>query len=314
VSQEGSRIKFVYDIIAEAGEKETEVDVSITVDGKAYKSTDLHLDGAFGKVMPGKEKIIYWNLLQEFPQGLNSDFSWEITAVGGKTFTDKNTGIELVSVKGGCYSMGDTSGDGYPNEKPVHKVCVSNFYIGKYEVTQGQWKRVMGSNPSRFSSCGENCPVENVSWNDVQEFIGKLNRQSGKNYRLPTEAEWEYAARSGGKSQKYSGGDDLDSVGWYSSNSGGKTHPVGQKRPNGLGIYDMTGNVWEWCSDWHGDKYYSESPRDNPMGPSSGSTRVGRGGSWGNLAAHARASLRFRLDPDSRDVILGFRLVAPRGQ
>lgn len=314
VSQEGSRVKFVYDIIAEAGEKEAEVDVSITVEGRAYKATDLHLDGAFGKVKPGRGKIIYWNVLQEFPQGLNSDFNWEITAEGGKAYTDKNTGIELVFVKGGCYSMGDTFGDGSSDERPVHNVCLSDFYIGKYEVTQGQWQKVMGRNPSHFSNCGDNCPVENVSWDDIQDFISRFNRQTGRNYRLPTEAEWEYAARSGGKSQKYAGGNDVDSVAWYSSNSGGKTHPVGQKRPNGLGIYDMSGNVWEWCKDWYGSDYYSQSQRDNPTGPSSGSYRVDRGGSWVLSAAYARASYRFRYDPDDRGNSLGFRLALPRGQ
>ena len=227
---------------------------------------------------------------------------------------DSATGIQMIFVKGGCYQMGDTFGDGDKDEKPVHNVCVSNFYIGKYEVTQGQWKKVMGSNPSSFSSCGDSCPVENVSWNDVQEFIGKLNRQSGKNYRLPAEAEWEYAARSGGKSQKYSGGNEVDDVAWYSSNSGSKTHPVGQKQPNSLGIYDMTGNVWEWCNDWYGEKYYGESPRDNPQGPSSGSGRVIRGGSWFDNAAYARASYRIRNNLVYRDYDLGFRLVAPRGQ
>ncbi len=166
-----------------------------------------------------------------------------------------------------------------------------------------------GNNPSYFSNCGDNCPVEQVSWNDIQDFIRILNQRTGKNYRLPTEAEWEYAARGGGKSDKYSGGNDVDSVAWYTSNSGGKTHPVGRKKPNGLGIYDMTGNVWEWCSDWYGDGYYRSSPRDNPQGPSSGGFRVLRGGSWYDSARYSRASVRLMLNPDYRYNYVGFRLV-----
>lgn len=142
----------------------------------------------------------------------------------------------------------------------------------------------MGSNPSHFSSCGDKCPVESVSWNDAQDFISRLNSRTGKRYRMPTEAEWEYAARSGGKREKYAGGNDVDAVAWYGSNSGSRTHPVGQKQPNGLGLYDMSGNVWEWCQDWYGGSYYNQSSRDNPGGPSSGSSRVIRGGGWVNAA------------------------------
>ncbi|MDO9289258.1 MAG: SUMF1/EgtB/PvdO family nonheme iron enzyme [Thermodesulfovibrionales bacterium] len=222
-------------------------------------------------------------------------------------YTD-SSGIEMVFVRGGCYQMGDTFGDGSSDEKPVHKVCVDDFYIGKYEVTQGQWKAIMGNNPSSFSSCVDNCPVENVSWNDIQDFINKLNQKTGKNYRLPAEAEWEYAARSGGKSEKYSGNNDIDSVAWYTSNSGSKTHPVGQKAANGLGIYDMSGNVLEWVSDWHGDKYYSKSPKNNPKGPNSGSLRVLRGGSWGYSVRSARTANRDWSYPGSRLRDVGFRV------
>lgn len=221
------------------------------------------------------------------------------------------TGMELVFVKGGCYQMGDTFGDGFSYEKPVHEVCVDDFYIGKYEVTQGQWKAIMGNNPSSFKDCGDNCPVESVSWNDIQDFINKLNQKTGKSYKLPTEAEWEYAARSGGKNEKYSGGNDIDSVAWYNKNSGSKTHPVGQKKPNGLGIYDMSGNVWEWVNDWDDENYYKNSPKDNPKGPSSGSLRVLRGGSGisGSGAWGTRTAIRIGLNPGIRDRDLGFRLV-----
>jgi len=224
-------------------------------------------------------------------------------------FTDQTTGIEFVSVPGGCFQMGDNFGDGTADEKPVHEVCVSNFAIGKYEVTQGQYKRIMGSNPSKFSSCGDSCPVEIVSWNDAQDFIRELNSQSGRSYRLPTESEWEYAARSGGKQEKYSGGDNVDAVAWYDSNSGLKTLPVGQKQPNGLGIYDMSGNVWEWVSDWYGP--YPSGHQLDPQGPSSGSGRVSRGGGWSYDARYVRAAGRNNNSPGSRSYRLGFRLASP---
>jgi formylglycine-generating enzyme required for sulfatase activity len=225
---------------------------------------------------------------------------------------DPYTGIEFVGVPGGCFQMGDTFGDGTNWEKPVHEVCVSGFSIGKYEVTQGQWKKVVGSNPSFFSNCGDDCPVEQVSWNDVQEFTRKLNQQTGGSFRLPTEAEWEFAARRGGKSEKYSGGNDVDSVAWYSNNSGSKTHPVGQKRANELGIHDMSGNVYEWVSDW-GNSYNSDRQQD-PTGPSLGSFRVFRGGSWDYDAGRVRAAARTHNVPDSRYNFLGFRLASPAVQ
>ena len=203
--------------------------------------------------------------------------------------------------------MGDTFGDGESDEKPFHEVCVDDFYMGKYEVTQKEWTEVMGSNPS-YSKNRDNCPVEQVSYNDAQDFISRLNSKTGKNYRLPTEAEWEYAARSGGRSEKYSGGNNVDSVAWYDSNSGNKTHPVGQKEANGLGLYDMSGNVWEWCSDWYADDYYRKSPRDNPKGADSGQYRVLRGGSWNYSPQDLRASDRYRSYPDSRNDYVGFRV------
>ena len=204
--------------------------------------------------------------------------------------------------------MGSNSGE--EEEKPVHSVTLSSFNIGKYEVTQAQWKAVMGYNPSYFTDC-ENCPVENVSWKDIQEYISKLNSQTGKNYRLPTEAEWEYAAK-GGKNSKgftYSGSNDLNSVAWFSENSDSTTHSVGSKQPNELGIYDMCGNVWEWCNDWYGT--FSSRSETNPTGASSGYDRVLRGGSWNDDANFNRSANRNANFPNGVFIDYGFRLVLP---
>ena len=215
----------------------------------------------------------------------------------------------MVYVEGGTFTMGATpeqGSDAYDAEKPAHQVTLSSFSIGKYEVTQEEWQAVMGSNPSYFK--GAKRPVETVSWNDCQEFIRKLNQMTGMRFRLPTEAEWEYAARGGNRSQgyKYSGSDNLGSVAWYSDNSGNETHPVGQKSPNELGLYDMIGNVWECCQDWYGR--YSSGSQTNPTGPSSGSYRVYRGGSWAYFARYCRFSSRNSIMPSLCDGSIGLRL------
>ena len=218
--------------------------------------------------------------------------------------------IEMVKVEAGSFNMGATPEMQNPDEdeKPVHRVTLTNnYYIGKYEVTQALWKIVMGSNPS--NSKGDNLPVENVSWNNCQKFISKLNKLTGKSFCLPTEAEWEFAARGGKKSRgyQYSGSNTLGDVAWYEGNSGSKTHAVGTKQPNELGIYDMTGNVYEWCQDWYGS--YSSSPQTNPIGAVSGSCRVYRGGCWVSSARNCRTSYRGRRTPDFRYGFLGLRLV-----
>ena len=217
--------------------------------------------------------------------------------------------IEMLLVKGGCFHKGDTFGDGSYDEKPVHEACLSDFYIGKYEVTQAQWQTVMGNNPSKFT--GDRRPVEMVSWEDAQNFIAKLNQMTGKNYRLPTEAEWEYAARSGGRREKWAGTSDESQLGdyaWFQGNSGSRTHVVGTKKPNGLGLYDMSGNVLEWVEDRYDDVYYEESPKDNPRGARTGDSRVVRGGSWFGNARYVRASARSWGHPANRFYTLGFRL------
>ena len=216
---------------------------------------------------------------------------------------------DMVYVEGGTFTMGATAelDDGSDDdEKPTHQVTLSSFYICKHEVTQEEWEAVMGSNPSGFKS--NRHPVENVSWEDCQTFISKLNSITGKNYRMPTEAEWEYAARGGNRSQgyKYSGSNNIDDVAWYGVNSCDKTHEVMTKSPNELGLYDMSGNVWEWCSDWYGD--YPSSAQHNPKGASSGSNRVLRGGSWFDIADCCRVSSRGSITPSDSDSDLGLRL------
>ena len=217
--------------------------------------------------------------------------------------------IEMVKVEAGTFMMGATSEmkNPYDDEKPVHQVTLTNdYYMGKYEVTQALWQVVMGKNPSYFK--GDNLPVNYVRWKDCQRFISKLNSMTGRKFRLPTEAEWEYAARGGKKSRgyQYSGSSNISDVAWYDGNSGDKTHPVGTKQANELGIYDMTGNVWEWCSDWYSS--YSSSSQTNPTGSDSGSARVSRGGGWNCNASYCRLSVRFYYTPDFRLDILGLRL------
>ena len=233
------------------------------------------------------------------------------SSLSGNTITipvKNGINIEMVKVEAGSFNMGATPEMENPDdrEKPVHRVTLTNnYYIGKYEVTQALWQAVMGSNPSYFK--GDDLPVEQVSWNDCQDFISKLNAMTGKRFRLPSEAEWEYAARGGNKSRgyQYSGSNTIGDVAWYYGNSS-STHAVGTKQPNELGIYDMTGNVSEWCQDWYDS--YSSSPQTNPTGAASGSSRVFRGGSWYFSARDCRTSYRDCITTDYRDGNLGLRL------
>lgn len=225
------------------------------------------------------------------------------------TLTVNGIKYNMVWVDGGTFRMGATSEQGSyaeSDEEPVHSVTLSGYYIGKTEVTQALWKAVMGSNPSEFK--GDNRPVESVSWDDCQAFIRKLNALTGQNFRLPTEAEWEFACRGGNNSRgyKYSGSNYIDNVAWHDGNFGDKTHPVATKSPNELGIYDMSGNVWEWCADWYGD--YSSGRQTNPKGPYDGSRRVRRGGCWYFGAGNCRSSNRSNYNPTYRNYYLGLRL------
>lgn len=214
--------------------------------------------------------------------------------------------IDLVLIPAGSFMMGD-EGDG-----PAHKVTITKpFYLGKYEVTQEQWQAVMGRNPNRPEVL--KAPVVTVSWEDCQTFLGKLNAkigEEGSTFALPTEAQWEYACRAGSTTQ-YCFGDDEDRLqeyAWYRANSEHKPHPVGEKKPNAWGLYDMHGNVWEWCADWYDRGYYANSPADDPTGPVGGSSRVYRGGSWGSIADYCRSASRGRTVPAYHDDLVGLRV------
>jgi formylglycine-generating enzyme required for sulfatase activity len=239
-----------------------------------------------------------------------------------ENYTEPATGIGFVFIPGGCYQMGDTFGDGDADEKPVHEVCVDDYYMSRHEVTQGQWEKLMKKNPSSFAS-GKNYPVEKISRPDIQDFIGMLNKritplnpplskEGGKGgYRLPTEAEWEYACRSGGKKEKWAGTANeamLGEYAWTGSNSGGKPHPVGKGKPNGLGLYDMSGNVWEWVEDDYAPDCYQDQDKDNPV-CIRGGNRVIRGGNWYLSPRFARCTARSSANPSAGAYSVGFRLV-----
>jgi formylglycine-generating enzyme len=239
-------------------------------------------------------------------------------------YTDLLTGMEFVFVKGGCFAMGDTFGDGYFAERPVHEVCVDDFYMGKYEVTQGEWTAIMGHG----SPCplrGERFPAGCVNYDDIETFMVKCSQRSGKKFRLPTEAEWEYACRSGGKRERYAVFSEKDCIFRYANfcdvncnhdwatgdqDDGHKdAAPAGSFLPNGIGLYDMSGNVWEWVADWFDQGYYEKSPRYNPNAPQFGQERVVRGGCWLNSPNYLRCSYRFGFNPALRERDIGFRVV-----
>ena len=303
--QEGKNIIITYDI-----DKAGSVgDVYCSTDGGRTWGVPLkQVTGDVNKQVQAGSHRIVWDVLSEREKLAGANICFKVEVNSGR-FTVNGVSFEMVRVEGGTFRMGATSEQGSDadgDEKPVHSVTLSGYYIGKTEVTQVLWEAVMGINPSRFK--GDYLPVENVSWDDCQEFIRKLNSMTGQNFRLPTEAEWEFACRGGNNSRgyKYSGSNNLGSVAWYDGNSGNKTHPVGTKAPNELGIYDMSGNVWEWCADWYGD--YSSGAQTNPTGPYGGSNRVYRGGSWNYDVGRCRSSNRDFYYPSIRDIILGLRL------
>lgn len=252
--------------------------------------------------------------------GLATALLWSsasLAAEGAPPFLkEPSSGMEFVLVPGGCFRMGDIYGDFREGDSeapalPVHEVCVNALYVGKYEVTVGQWRKVMTRDPSRPFSCKEElCPADNVTFAEIEEFIRRLNAKAGgQRYRLPTEAEWEYAARSGGRVERYSGGNDVESVSFFdcATRGGSCVHPVGSKLPNGLGLYDMSGNVYEVTGDWLANDYYATSPRDDPKGPETGKYRVERGGCGSGGPRNSRVARR-RYHPDPSESS-GFRLV-----
>ncbi|MDZ4246241.1 MAG: formylglycine-generating enzyme family protein [Dehalococcoidia bacterium] len=226
-----------------------------------------------------------------------------------KVFKETATGMEFIFVPGGIFMMGDTFNEGIENEKPIHRVQLDPFYIGKYPVTQGQWKSLIADNPSYFQ--GDRLPVEQISRSDIQVFIKKLSEANEQKhtFQLPSEAQWEFAARSGGKEEMYAGGNVVGRVAWYNENSGGMAHPVGTIAPNGLGIYDMSGNVWEWCLDtFRADAYQRHHP-NNPVCSDRSEEWALRGGSWNLDAWGVRCARRFGFPGDYTGPGLGFRVV-----
>ncbi len=327
LGQEGPSVVLDYTLKADGSEKDGNVSLTVSLDGGRTWFTPKTVTGDLGrKVKVGPGKRITWNVLADYPKGIDAaDVRYRVEAAGdggagpsGPSFTN-SIGQKFVLIPAGSFMMGSpTSEPKRDDDERQHRVTISKpFYMQTTEVTQGQWQAVMGSNPSHFSSCGDDCPVEQVSWNDAQEFIRRLNAKEGTNqYRLPTEAEWEYACRAGTTTPfafgsclstnqaNYDGNYPLPGC-----NKGayrGSTVSAGSFAPNSWGLHDMHGNVWEWCRDRYGD-YPSGSVTD-PAGPSSGSFRVNRGGSWFFNARDCRSAYRSRSDPGGRSFDLGFRL------
>jgi formylglycine-generating enzyme required for sulfatase activity len=329
-------------------------DIDLTAPGKSKPV--LKPPEIAEKVMPAVVQIIA-SSAPERPAASPSPPQREKADRGLETYKEPTTGMEFVKVKGGCYEMGDTFGDGEPDERPVHEVCVNDFYLAKTEVTVGQFRQFVDATGYRTeaergdgswyftgseikkgahinwknpgSSQTDRHPVVCVSWNDASAFLDWLSQKSGKSFRLPTEAEWEYAARSGGQKVKYSwgNGSPSDNIADESLKRAYPkvvqkywegyddtfvfTAPVGSFSPNELGLYDMGGNVAEWCQDWYGKDYYRSSPKDNPSGSGSGEYRAVRGGSWGNVPRGVRAAYRLWGGPSGRSGLFGFRVALP---
>lgn len=308
---------------AEFAVQEKRLDRAVELYGKALEIVPWWPEGHYNLALVLGETKKYRDALREMKRYLllapdapearaaqDRIYQWESVAEpeAGKTFKDCPECPEMVEIPAGSFAMGANNGD--PDEKPLHSVTIDKpFAIGKTEVTQAQWQAVMGNNPSYFQVCGDTCPVEQVSWEDAQSFIKKLNAKTGKQYRLPTEAEWEYACRAGSQ-KEYCGSDTADFVSWNSYNSGSfffnRPHPVASKQANAFGLYDMSGNVWEWVEDNYHDSYYG-APEDGSAWVN-GSMRVLRGGSWGYDPKFSRASARSKFAANYHHYSYGFRL------
>lgn len=310
--QVGKKIEIRYQL-----DKQADISIQYSTDGANSYHSMSHTSGDVGNDIAAGQRSITWDVLADVEKLVCGNLVFKVTPGGGEklSFTANGVSFTMILVKAGTFTMGATSeqgSDAGSDAKPTHRVTLSTYYMGETEVTQALWQAVMGSNPSHFSR-GGNYPVEEVSWDDCKTFISKLNsllssQLGGKLFALPTEAQWEYAARGGNKSQgyKYSGSNNLFAVAWYDSNSGSSTHPVKTKQANELGLYDMSGNVWEWCQDGYGS--YSSRSQTNPTGNNSGSGRVLRGGSWNSFARVCRVSVRSGNAPSRRSLNLGLRL------
>ena len=288
--RKGSHIIFKY---ALDGDKNAHVALKITMSGENCNNRELNLSGDISRVNKGLSTV--WNFDQDFPGGCKAELSVDITSPP----------LGMAFVKGGCFIMGDTYGDGDTDEVPAHEVCLPDFYMDAYEVTNKQYKELTGESPSYFKVCND-CPVDQVTWYQAVEYCQILGK------RLPTEAEWEYAARAGGRQFKWPGTGNLEELVdyvRYMVNTNERPQKVGTRKPNLLGIYDMGGNVWEWISDWYSFDYYVESPKDNPQGPAKGEYRIVRGGAWNYEKMMVRSSHRNRLKPENTDSGRGFRCV-----
>jgi formylglycine-generating enzyme required for sulfatase activity len=312
-----------YRVQAEFAVQEKRFDQAIELYGKALEIAPWWAEGHYNLALTLGETKKYRDAMREMrrflllapdaPEARNAQdkiYQWESVAEPqvGKTFRDCADCPEMVEIPQGSFAMGSNSGE--PDEKPMHNVTIAKpFAIGKTEVTQKQWYAVMGDNPSHFSDCDDDCPVEQVSWNDVQLFIKKLNVKTAKQYRLPSEAEWEYACRAGNQLD-YCGSNNADNVSWNSTNSGtfffNRPQPVASKQANAFGLYDMSGNVWEWVEDSYHDSY-DGAPQDGSA-RMNGSTHVLRGGSWGNDTKYGRAAARSKFTANYRHFSYGFRL------
>lgn len=313
-----------YKVQAEFAVERKSTDKAIELYGKALEIAPWWPEGHFKLALLLGETGKYKDALREMKRyqmlapnapdarlAQDKIYQWESVATepeAGKTFRDCPDCPEMVELPAGSFDMGSNNGE--DDEKPVHRVTIAkSFAIGKTEITQAEWRAVMGTNPSNFSTCGDTCPVEQVSWNDAQAFIQKLSAKTGKQYRLPSEAEWEYACRAGGN-QEYCGSDNQDNVSWNSFNSGSfffnTPHPVATKKANAFGLYDMSGNVWEWVEDDYHDNY-AGAPTDGSAWKG-GSMRVLRGGSWGYDPKFSRAASRSKFGPNYRYYSYGFRL------